>query len=110
MGALQPNYHSTPGGESQPFQENVRKFASTAGFRTPGQPRANKTATFRCYVMRHVAGMYLRLRNVAIAQMADPVRGDRDIVVKNLYASICGTDVAVLCHEPHNHRWRRVRT
>ena len=60
--------------------------------------------------MRHVAGMYLRLRNVAIAQMADPVCGDRDIVVKNLYASICGTDVAVLCHGPQNHRWRRVRT
>ena len=56
------------------------------------------------------AGVYLGQRNVANAQMADPVCGDRDIVVKNLYASICGTDVAVLCHGPQNHRWRRVRT
>ena len=39
--------------------------------------------------------------NVAIAQMADPVCGDRDIVVKNLCASICGTEVAVYCHGPN---------
>lgn len=47
------------------------------------------------------AGIYRGQRNVAIAQMADPVCGDRDIVVKNLYASICGTDVAVYCHGPN---------
>lgn len=47
------------------------------------------------------AGMDPGQRNVAIAQMADPVCGDRDIVVKNLYASICGTDVAVYCHGPN---------
>lgn len=47
------------------------------------------------------AGIDLGQGNVAIAQMADPVCGDRDIVVKNLYASICGTDVAVYCHGPN---------
>lgn len=47
------------------------------------------------------AGIDPGQRNVAIAQMADPVCGDRDIVVKNLYASICGTDVAVYCHGPN---------
>ncbi|MGN1020575.1 MAG: zinc-binding dehydrogenase [Aristaeellaceae bacterium] len=47
------------------------------------------------------AGIYLGQRNVTIAQTADPVCGDRDILVKNLYASICGTDVAVYCHGPN---------
>ncbi|MGN0745776.1 MAG: zinc-binding dehydrogenase [Aristaeellaceae bacterium] len=47
------------------------------------------------------AGIYLGQRNVTVAQLEDPVCGDRDIVVKNLYASICGTDVAVYCHGPN---------
>ena len=50
------------------------------------------------------AGIDLGQGNVAIAQMADPVCGDGDIVVKNLYASICGTDVAVYCHGPNTGR------
>lgn len=29
-----------------------------------------------------------------------PVCGDNDVVIKNLYSSICGTDVAVYCHGP----------
>ena len=33
--------------------------------------------------------------------MDTPVAGDNDIVIRNLYASICGTDVAVYLHGPN---------
>lgn len=59
----------------------------------------NNPIGWRSCIIR--AGIDPGQRNVAIAQMADPVCGNRDIVVKNLYASICGTDVAVYCHGPN---------
>ncbi len=47
------------------------------------------------------AAIYNGQKNVPICQLADPVCGDNDIIVKNLYASICGTDVAVYNHGPN---------
>ena len=36
-----------------------------------------------------------------MTELETPVPGDNDIVVRNLYASICGTDVAVYLHGPN---------
>lgn len=37
---------------------------------------------------------------VSIRELPTPVCGDRDILLQNLYASVCGTDVAVYNHGP----------
>ncbi len=47
------------------------------------------------------AAIYYGKSQVSVEELETPVCGDRDIVVKNLYASICGTDVAVYCHGPN---------
>lgn len=47
------------------------------------------------------AAIYYGQRDVRIEQLETPVAGDNDIVVRNLYASICGTDVAVYTHGPN---------
>lgn len=47
------------------------------------------------------AAIYYGQRDVRIEERETPVAGDHDIVVKNLYASICGTDVAVYTHGPN---------
>ena len=75
MDALQPNYQSTPDGECQPFQGNVRKFTGGAGCIAEYQPAAGAVAGGYNPVMR--TGMDPGLRNVAIAQMADSLCGDR---------------------------------
>ncbi len=49
-------------------------------------------------VMR--AAIYNGQKNIAMTELDTPIAGDNDIVVKNLYASICGTDVAVYNHGP----------
>ena len=41
------------------------------------------------------AAIYLGQGNVEIRELPDPVCGDNDVVIKNIYSSICGTDVAV---------------
>lgn len=46
------------------------------------------------------AALYMGKKNIQMTQLPTPVAGDEDIVVKNLYASICGTDVAVYEHGP----------
>ena len=46
------------------------------------------------------AAIYNGQKDVQIISMEMPVAGDNDIVVRNLYASICGTDVAVYMHGP----------
>ena len=46
------------------------------------------------------AAIYLGKENIEIREMPMPVCGDNDVVIKNLYSSICGTDVAVYCHGP----------
>lgn len=47
------------------------------------------------------AAIYNGKRDVLLTELETPVAGDNDIVVRNLYASICGTDVAVYNHGPN---------
>lgn len=44
------------------------------------------------------AAIFKGPKNIEIIEMPDPVCGDNDIVVKNLYAAICGTDVHAYQH------------
>ena len=46
------------------------------------------------------AALYNGQKNVELVELATPQAGENDIVVKNIYASICGTDVAVYEHGP----------
>ncbi|MGN1134924.1 MAG: zinc-binding dehydrogenase [Oscillospiraceae bacterium] len=46
------------------------------------------------------AAIYLGKENIEIRELPMPVCGDNDVVVKNMYSSICGTDVAVYRHGP----------
>ena len=45
--------------------------------------------------------LYNGQKNIIMTEMETPMAGDNDIVVKNIYASICGTDVAVYEHGPN---------
>lgn len=47
------------------------------------------------------AALYNGQRNIIMTELETPVAGENDIVVKNIYASICGTDVAVYEHGPN---------
>ncbi len=47
------------------------------------------------------AAIYYGQKDVRVEEREIPIAGDNDIVVKNLYASICGTDVAVYMHGPN---------
>lgn len=47
------------------------------------------------------AAIYNGQKNIGMTELETPVAGDNDIVVRNLYASICGTDVAVYMHGPN---------
>ncbi|EKQ56189.1 MULTISPECIES: zinc-binding dehydrogenase [unclassified Clostridium] len=46
------------------------------------------------------AAIYNGQKNIGLIEMEMPSAGDNDIVVKNIYSSICGTDVAVYFHGP----------
>ncbi len=46
------------------------------------------------------ASLYQGKGSIELAELETPHPGDNDIVVKNIYASICGTDVAVYQHGP----------
>ena len=46
------------------------------------------------------AGIYLGKEKVEIRELPLPEVGDNDVLVQNLYSSICGTDVAVYNHGP----------
>ena len=46
------------------------------------------------------AAIYLGQENVEVRELPNPVCGDHDVVIKNIYSSICGTDVAVYMHGP----------
>lgn len=46
------------------------------------------------------AAIYNGKKNISLKELETPRAGDHDIVVRNLYASICGTDVAVYFHGP----------
>lgn len=41
------------------------------------------------------AGIYLGKGNIEIREMEIPAVGNRDVLIQNIYSSICGTDVAV---------------
>ena len=41
------------------------------------------------------AAIYLGQRHIEVRELPDPVCGDNDVIIKNIYSSICGTDVAV---------------
>lgn len=47
------------------------------------------------------AAIYYGQKDVRLEEREMPVAGDNDIVIQNLYASICGTDVAVYTHGPN---------
>lgn len=47
------------------------------------------------------AAIYYGQKDVRIETLETPIAGDNDIVIRNLYASICGTDVAVYLNGPN---------
>lgn len=47
------------------------------------------------------AALYNGKKSILMTELETPVAGENDIVVKNIYASICGTDVAVYEHGPN---------
>ena len=47
------------------------------------------------------ADIYNGQKNILMTELETPQAGDNDIVVRNLYSSICGTDVAVYMHGPN---------
>lgn len=46
------------------------------------------------------AAIYLGKENIEIRELPMPECGDNDVIIQNLYSSICGTDVAVFQHGP----------
>ena len=46
------------------------------------------------------AAIYNGKKDVTIKELSTPHAGENDIVIKNIYSSICGTDVAVYFHGP----------
>ena len=47
------------------------------------------------------AGIYLGKESIEIREISLPKVGDNDVLIQNLYSSICGTDVAVFMHGPN---------
>lgn len=47
------------------------------------------------------AGIYLGQQNIEIRELTIPEVGDRDVLIQNIYSSVCGTDVAVYKHGPN---------
>lgn len=47
------------------------------------------------------AGIYLGKENIEIRDIPLPQVGDNDVLIKNIYSSICGTDVAVFMEGPN---------
>ena len=46
------------------------------------------------------AAIYLGKENIEIRELLMPECGENDVIIENLYSSICGTDVAVFHHGP----------
>lgn len=46
------------------------------------------------------AALYMGQKNIVMTNLETPSGGDNDILVRNIYASICGTDVAVYQQGP----------
>ena len=47
------------------------------------------------------AGIYLGKEKVEIRELPIPAVGENDVLIQNIYSSICGTDVAVFTHGPN---------
>ncbi|MGI6008054.1 MAG: zinc-dependent alcohol dehydrogenase [Ruminococcus sp.] len=47
------------------------------------------------------AAIYLGKEQVEVRELPMPVCGDDDVLIQNIYSSICGTDVAVYNHGPN---------
>ena len=47
------------------------------------------------------AAIYMGQENVEVRELPNPVCGDNDVIIKNIYSSICGTDVAVFTKGPN---------
>lgn len=47
------------------------------------------------------AAIYNGKESILLTELDTPEAGENDIVIRNLYASICGTDVAVYRHGPN---------
>lgn len=47
------------------------------------------------------AGIYLGKESIEIREIPLPEVGDNDVLIQNLYSSVCGTDVAVFMHGPN---------
>ena len=47
------------------------------------------------------AGIYLGKEQIELRELPLPEVGDNDVLVQNLYSSVCGTDVAVFTHGPN---------
>ena len=47
------------------------------------------------------AGIYLGQEQIELRELPLPEVGDHDVLVQNLYSSVCGTDVAVFFHGPN---------
>lgn len=47
------------------------------------------------------AAIYMGKENIEIRELPMPEVGDNDVLIQNLYSSICGTDVAVFNHGPN---------
>lgn len=47
------------------------------------------------------AGIYLGKENVEVRETPTPELDDNDVLIKNIYSSVCGTDVAVFEHGPN---------
>ncbi|MBP3477318.1 MAG: alcohol dehydrogenase catalytic domain-containing protein [Lachnospiraceae bacterium] len=45
--------------------------------------------------------IYLGQENIEVRELPNPVCGDNDVVIQNIYSSICGTDVAVFTKGPN---------
>ena len=46
------------------------------------------------------AAIYLGKESIKISDLPMPVVGKNDVLIKNIYSSICGTDIAVYNHGP----------
>lgn len=47
------------------------------------------------------AAIYMGKEDIEIREFPMPECGDNDVIIKNIYSSICGTDVAVFTHGPN---------
>ena len=46
------------------------------------------------------AGIYLGKERIELRELPIPEVGDNDVLIRNIYSSVCGTDVAVFMHGP----------